>query len=424
MLNAGFSQLDITPPLGVELAGYGFADRRATAAHDPLLARAVALECDESRAAVVVCDLAGVSPRWTQPARQYAAGRGIPGDRLLVQATHTHSGPATVFLRNWGEQDEGYLSWLGARLVECLGSALQNLHPVELWYGEDEETTVPHNRVWEDGLVDTKVRVIGLRPEGDGEPIWLFNFACHAVVMREGNTQISADWPWAACREVEGQLGGAAVFLQGCCGDIDPVRPTESFDIAADYGARIGQAVMRAASKSERMPAYTLRGRLHQVLLPYGHDKIERDFAAMERGEFDLDEGREAQDEKERSRRQLVGLRRTWLEEMRRRRAELGEARPCQVQELMIGQVRLLGLPGEIYTSLGMQIRVGMPDAHPTLLLGYANESVGYLFEPRDYERETYASYVTAWIYNHWPYSREVGPKFADQVVTAVRAPW
>ena len=61
-MRAGYGKTEITPPLGVELAGYGYyLKRRATRVDDPLFVRAVALE-DRGRTYVVVsCDILGLN---------------------------------------------------------------------------------------------------------------------------------------------------------------------------------------------------------------------------------------------------------------------------------------------------------------------------------------------------------------------------
>lgn len=63
-MRAGFGKAELTPPLGVELAGYGYyLQRRAAAVADPLYARALLLEQGEQRALLVSCEVLGLSRR-------------------------------------------------------------------------------------------------------------------------------------------------------------------------------------------------------------------------------------------------------------------------------------------------------------------------------------------------------------------------
>ena len=49
-MDFGFAAIDITPPPGEELTGYGYyLNRRATGAADPIMARALALSDGDTR---------------------------------------------------------------------------------------------------------------------------------------------------------------------------------------------------------------------------------------------------------------------------------------------------------------------------------------------------------------------------------------
>src|SRR4051794_4741312 len=140
-LRAGFARVVITPPLGVSLAG-SYSDRRAEGLHDNLYARAFVLDAgaggngdqtggqsaggdgerDSSQAiAVVSCDLIGVRASTVAGARRLIEQAcGIPGDHVLIAATHNHSGPLTrelVASGLAGETDEPYLAQLERQIA-------------------------------------------------------------------------------------------------------------------------------------------------------------------------------------------------------------------------------------------------------------------------------------------------------------------
>src|SRR3954470_1193740 len=90
-LRAGVGRADITPPVGTPLGGYG--DRKgapSTGGHDPIMAKALVLDDGATRLAVVTTDLVGISPEMTGRVAELA---GFPRERLLLCASHTHSGP-------------------------------------------------------------------------------------------------------------------------------------------------------------------------------------------------------------------------------------------------------------------------------------------------------------------------------------------
>ena len=92
-LKAGVARVDITPPIGLTMYGYGGRKAGATGVRDPLMARVLVLEAGETRIAFVGLDL-GEPPAfdWVKRLRENAAeSSGI--SYVLVTATHTHAGP-------------------------------------------------------------------------------------------------------------------------------------------------------------------------------------------------------------------------------------------------------------------------------------------------------------------------------------------
>ena len=99
---AGAATRIITPPIGerpVFLAGFE-GDRRATAVHSDLYARALALRLGDQVAILVACDLIGLGAADVEDIRAVLAARDIDAEGLVVACTHTHSGPDTIGL--WG----------------------------------------------------------------------------------------------------------------------------------------------------------------------------------------------------------------------------------------------------------------------------------------------------------------------------------
>src|SRR3954471_7036755 len=81
-LEIGLATRDITPPVGYRLAGY-FYERRSTATHDPLHAKAIVFRQGDARFAWVVCDLCQTSPEVVEQARTTASAKtGIPSDDI------------------------------------------------------------------------------------------------------------------------------------------------------------------------------------------------------------------------------------------------------------------------------------------------------------------------------------------------------
>src|SRR6266536_2272364 len=99
-LKAGAAETVITPPLGIDLSG-----------------RALVVELGSERLAIVSLDVLGLDADLVRRTRALIEdATGIPGERVLLNSSHTHSGPAVESLRGLGERDEPYAGLL-CRLI-------------------------------------------------------------------------------------------------------------------------------------------------------------------------------------------------------------------------------------------------------------------------------------------------------------------
>src|SRR5262249_26495323 len=131
-LEAGFAEADITPKLGgtpVYMAGFG-QNRKATAVHDPLKARAVVLKQGERKIALVSIDLVGFFHANVVRIRKELADFHY----VLVSSTHNHEGPDTLGL--WGSNpfksgiDPAYVKMVEERIVDAVKQAAKTAEPV------------------------------------------------------------------------------------------------------------------------------------------------------------------------------------------------------------------------------------------------------------------------------------------------------
>ena len=94
-IRVGAAVVDVTPALGIEMAGYGARQGVSTDIHDPIQVRTVVLDEGATQLVLAVCDLVGVGPDLVTRARELVEQEcGIPPANVMVAATHTHSVPA------------------------------------------------------------------------------------------------------------------------------------------------------------------------------------------------------------------------------------------------------------------------------------------------------------------------------------------
>lgn len=389
----GVAAQEVTPPLGVWMTGYANRPGPAAAIHDPLYVRALAIVSGNERVVLVSLDLLGLDADLLTAIRDGLAVRcGLEPRQLLVNASHTHAGPATQTLRGLGVRDESYCQQVVDSTVDSVCTALHAREPVQLRFGT-APVRIGHNRrersangtttigVNLTGPYDSHVYTLRAdRPDGTPLAVW-FSHATHPVVLGNDNTTLSAEWPGAACRIVSAALGGCHTqFAQGCCGDINPVRRGGFAEVDA-VGRELAEAALAAAEAAEPVAAPGLSSVSEQVRLALQVPTVDQAEAALQEHEAGLAEARRlvAAGEIPPHRTGVSQAMADWAADYlaaahRGAPAEIA----CEVQAVRIGDVCLIGTAGETFIEIGQRLQAGSPWAR-TVALGYANGCIGYL---------------------------------------------
>ena len=141
VFRAGAATSNITPPLGGAIVG-GWAPFPATHVHDELLARCLVLDDGAVRLAIVVVDSLGIPRHVLDHAKALARQHtGIPVERILISATHTHSATSALGDR-WSPAEyeqvpalDAYQSFLATRVADGIRRAVADLQPARVGWG-------------------------------------------------------------------------------------------------------------------------------------------------------------------------------------------------------------------------------------------------------------------------------------------------
>jgi hypothetical protein len=219
-LQAGAAKIDITPPTGFPMWGYGARhDKGSVGVLDPLYARAVVLAAGKQRIALVSLDLGRAPVRDSTAAiRKKLQTIGI--EHFFLVGSHTHHGPV-LELDTWPTPKDPYVRQLEDKLVTVITEAAKRLEPAQLGVAAKE---VPYNRNRHSKLMDKPVDrefIVVRIDKADGKPIaHLVNFAAHAT-MEDGKVlKFSADFPGALATAVEKSTDAPCLYVQGACGDL------------------------------------------------------------------------------------------------------------------------------------------------------------------------------------------------------------
>jgi len=148
VFRAGAHAIDVSPPkLPVIVNGYTF-ERVVDVVHDPLHARCLVLDDGTTRIAIAVVDICVMPRELIDRAKELACeATGIPADRMLISATHTHSAPS-VMPALGSRADPDYAAFLPGQIAKGIERAAANLAPAQIGWTvvRDEEHT--HSRRW------------------------------------------------------------------------------------------------------------------------------------------------------------------------------------------------------------------------------------------------------------------------------------
>jgi len=397
-LRGACAKVNITPPLGITLIGsYG---KPSDSVMDDLYAKALVLSDGRETVAIISADLLYTPlEEIANPVRAILTEKlGIPRQNIMVCATHTHSGPE-VFTRSKlppksrvpvSDLAQSYLQILVRKMADAALIAHQNLKDVKIGAAVGEAPEVAFNRrpVAKDGRVKTTftlppevVATRRIEPTGDGHARVAFtldsggaplefgrvdprvfalrvedangrivgsvvNFGCHPVsIYPQSPTVISADYPAFVTRAVEQAEGGISLFLLGLAGNVVPIQ--RGVQPREQIGKAIGGEAVRKLQFVATNDDVRLRGLCREVTFP-----IKAAPAAQ---------------------------------------ADDAAWRPVktEIQVLRLGDIYVLGLPGEVLVEVGAAIRekAGIEEL---LIATVTNDTIGYVCHGLAYDQGGY----------------------------------
>ncbi len=363
-LHVGAAKIDITPPLGCNMAGYAGRDRGSEAIADALYAKVLVFDDGDTQAAIITTDLIGVEATFVDTVRQAIEGEtGIPADNVMISCSHTHFGPEVRVSRTTSPNPKNrvYATMLVEQLTTVTQLAQQRLHPARVGAGQGVADKVSYNRhtIRPDGSAQTSYRLPDpgtdltfgpydstlrvLRVENvTGELVAaLIHFACHPVTTTDRMYTISADYPGYAMGIVEQAEGGTCLFGLGCAGNIVPIQREDGYPRM--IGKTVGGEAVKVLQWIETSEAAPVRV-LHQKCSLALKEAIN----GQTTDEIDLH---------------------------------------C----IAVGSIYFIGLPGEIFVEIGFDI-VNRVQQENVFVMSMTNGSIGYIPVKIAYKQGGYES--------------------------------
>jgi len=397
----------------VDLSGFGAREQPSVGVHDDIFARCVALEQDGRKLAICSLEILGLDFEQVDWLRGELAQDGYRPENLLFCGTHTHGGPAVQSLRLCGTASPAYEKQLLKAIVKAVREAGKQMKECRVNVGAAPCALGVNRR--KPGVTGTQLEP---NPGGDtdpelvaaqirsfnGEPIaTIFNYACHAVILGGDNRLVTGDWPGAAMEKLQSDGFGLTLFLQGCCGDVNPViRGTwEHREKAAEMAvAAVREALEHASDAAEGGAA----GAMYPVSLPLLPNPSDEELRAR------LDEiNALAPDQRGFAEwRDLIWCADVINAPEKSRRTEL----PIATGELRIGDLVIAWLPAEAFSAYSRAIKAARTPGK-TMVAAYTNGNIGYLPTAAAYSEGGYEVHDA---YRYYAYQM-IAPESEDLVL-------
>jgi neutral ceramidase len=409
-LLVGASAVKITPPLGSAMAGY-FHNRGAEDVHDDLYAKAIVMQKDGVRAALVVCDLISIPREVTEQVRTITAkDLGIPNSNVMISATHAHTGPVMATEADAYNLPPGmrkiaseYSQSLPDKIVECIRTAIKNMRSAKISAAAGSENTLAFNRRffmkdgtvgWNPGKknpdilrttgpVDPEVPVVYFESNG-GKPLATYvNFTMHLDTV--GGLEFSADYPYTLSK-VLGEVKGremVTIFSIGTAGNINHIdvndsRPQSGHHEAARIGTVLAADVLETYRHLQPVAVDRIQCKSEIVKLPLPSvTPADAQWAKEVSARFGKPDAAPFMDQVRADKIMAISARQ-------------GKSVEAEVQVITLGnQLAWVGLPGEVFVELGLAIKRASP--FPLTIVGeLANDDIGYVPNREAYPQGAY----------------------------------
>lgn len=356
---------------------------------DPLSVTAGVFLTPDTAVAVVGVDAVSLKTEDVLGARGRAEElSGIPADKILVAASHTHSGgPANDVLGT--ASDAHYREQIVRQIAGAVAQANSDAVPAQVGWGAGEVEGLAWNRRWvmRDGSHQTHADpadpdVVGRAGPSDpglallcardldgGYLGFVGNFACHCTVM--GGTRLHPDYPGAWRDRLCQVTGAPLVFLNGAMGDVTQVNreldlPQWGMAGIERFGLALAGESMKVVANMgfhENVPLGVASEGLAIEMRQPTPEQLDADRALL-RGTGGESDSRETVFARERL------LLRQYIDEH--------PTEFVEVKCIRIGDLAIASSPGQMFCVFGLATKERSP-FEVTMFVSLANGNVGYV---------------------------------------------
>ncbi len=367
----GTAKVNITPSVPVPMSGYGGRVDPFTEIHDQLFATALYFRSSENSLLMITADLIGYTPQFIDETREMISTRiGTAPENIMITAVHNHGGPVTkTYEKDVPETVEEYIEELQKKFINLSIQAQEKAVPIRMGTGKGHcELNINRRAEFADGGIwlgrasdkpcDHEVSVVRFDDFNNHTLAILINWPCHATASGPKNYQITADWPGAAARYLNKQVGDEVVvaIMAGASGDINPIYgPGSDFKEIETVGYHVGKVAWNTYNQISTFQVGSLQAITSSLILPgkqAGNDHFPQEV---------YEEGPDIE---------------------------------IRLTTFRIGPLVLAGVSGEVMNEIGTRIKNESPYTS-TAIVTHCNGSSGYICTDKAFTEGGYEVKVT-----------------------------
>ncbi|MEI6578778.1 MAG: neutral/alkaline non-lysosomal ceramidase N-terminal domain-containing protein, partial [Eubacteriales bacterium] len=281
---AGAGREIITPEIGARLYGYTL-DVFSKSVNDDLTATAIAFEYGNERTVLISATVCLINTELCDEIRdEVGLATGIPAAKIILSATHTHSGPCTAGNTGWGPLDREYCDNIFIpKIIKATKTAVANLEPALLGIGSvKSEIGINRRQLNKDNLVslgqnpwgcyDPNLTVLSFKNTA-GKPVAnIIHYGAHCTAAGK-NTEITRDWAGAMIDRLDAESGTVTAFFNGAQGDVGPRlsngQTVGNIDYVKEHGKLAAEDAAKAYNNIDEYGEADLCCVTGEIKLPY-----------------------------------------------------------------------------------------------------------------------------------------------------------
>ncbi|MCA9139482.1 MAG: hypothetical protein KDB00_22065, partial [Planctomycetales bacterium] len=408
LFQAGMARIDISPQTLPALKNGGFLQAKADRVDDPLHARSMVLSDGNEMIAIVIVDSCMLPTELCDQIKHLASEQtGIPTNRILISATHTHSAPSVMDMCLGTSKDEAYVKFVPAEIARSIVHARKNLQPAKIGWAIVDGSDLTNCRRWitrndrmgidpfdqktvrammhpgyqnpdytsPAGPIDPWLTVVSVVSAESDRPLGvLANLSMHYF---GGGPGFSADYFGDVTRLLESRISDAnagsapdfvGIMSQGTSGDLhwmDYSSPRQNIN-RQQYSTQVADRITLAWKTIDHRSDLSLAMAEKRLT-------INRRTPSEDRRQWARSINAERLDQPPRNRTEVYAQQAEWIHE--------NPTAEVVLQAIRIGDLGITAIPNEVYGITGLKLKRQSPLA-ATFNLELAGGANGYIPPP------------------------------------------